>query len=93
MPNYRKHKNQTYNLYNIGDHSIPYNKNNNDLYNTNRLAMLLTFALREIGEGNVTEKHKQHIAGLLKNEDRAAIERDFPLMPAWVQVLIMKLYE
>ena len=60
---------------------------------TNRLAMLLTLALREIGEGNVTEEHKQHIAGLLKNEDRAAIERDFPLMPAWVQVLIMKLYE
>jgi hypothetical protein len=55
--------------------------------------MLLTFALREIGEGNVTEEHKQHIAGLLMNEDRLAIERDFPLMPAWVQVLIMKLYE
>mgnify|MGYP002512832640 CR=1 FL=1 len=47
----------------------------------------------KINNHNVTEEHKQHIAGLLKNEDRAAIERDFPLMPAWVQVLIMKLYE
>ena len=55
--------------------------------------MLITFALKEIGEGNVTEGHIQHISDLLKNEDRAAIERDFPLMPAWVQVLIMKLYE
>ena len=60
---------------------------------TNRLAMLLTFALKEIGEGNVAEEQKRHILGLLKNEDRAAIERDYPLMPAWVQVLIMKLYE
>lgn len=60
---------------------------------TNRLAMMLTFALKEIGEGNVTAEQKRHILGLLKNEDRAAIERDYPLMPAWVQVLIMKLYE
>lgn len=59
----------------------------------NRLAMLLTFALKEIGEGNVTEEHKQHIADLLKNEDKAAIEKDYALMPNWIQLLISRLYD
>ena len=59
----------------------------------NRLAMLLTFALREIGEGNVTNAHKLHIAALLKNESRESIENDFVLMPNWIQLLILKLYE
>ena len=59
----------------------------------NRLAMLLTFALKEIGEGNVTEEQKQHIADLLKNEDKAAIEKDYALMPNWIQLLISRLYD
>ena len=59
----------------------------------NRLAMLLTFALKEIGEGNVTEEQKQHIASLLKNEDKSAIEKDYSLMPNWIQLLISRLYD
>lgn len=59
----------------------------------NRLAMLLTFALKEIGEGNVTEEQKQHIANLLKNEDQSAIEKDYSLMPNWIRLLISRLYE
>ena len=59
----------------------------------NRLAMLLTFALKELGENNVSEEQKSHIANLLKNEDKAAIEKDYPLMPNWIQTLISQLYE
>ena len=59
----------------------------------NRLAMLLTFALKEIGEGNVTEEQKQHIANLLKNDDKSAIEKDYSLMPNWIQLLISRLYD
>lgn len=59
----------------------------------NRLAMLLTFALKEIGEGNVTENQRQHIKNLLKNEERVDIEKDYALMPSWIQQLISKLYE
>lgn len=59
----------------------------------NRLAMLLTFALKEIGEGNVTEEQKQHIANLLKNEDQSAIEKDYSLMPNWIRLLISRLYD
>lgn len=59
----------------------------------NKLAMLLTFALKEIGEGNVTDKQKQHIANLLKNEDKTAFEKDYSLMPNWIQLLISRLYD
>lgn len=59
----------------------------------NKLAMLLTFALREIGESNVTEEQKQHITKLLNNEDKELIQKDFSLMPNWIQLLISKLYE
>lgn len=59
----------------------------------NRLAMLLTFALKEIGECHVTEEQRQHIANLLKNEDKSVIEKDYSLMPNWIQLLISKLYE
>ena len=59
----------------------------------NRLAMLLTFALKEIGERNVTEEQKRRIAALLKNEDRTAIEKDYSLMPNWIQLLISRLYD
>ena len=59
----------------------------------NKLAMLLTFALKEIGDGNVTKEQELHIAKLLKNEEKAAIEKDYPVMPNWIQLLISKLYE
>lgn len=59
----------------------------------NKLAMLLTFALKEIGEENINNEQKQHIANLLKNEDKSIIEKDFGLMPAWIQKLISNLYE
>jgi hypothetical protein len=55
--------------------------------------MLLTFALKEIGDGNVTKEQELHIAKLLKNEEKAAIEKDYPVMPNWIQLLISKLYE
>ena len=59
----------------------------------NRLAMLLTFALKEIGESNVTKEQEQHIAKLLKNEAKESIEKDYSIMPNWIQLLISKLYE
>lgn len=59
----------------------------------NKLAMLLTFALKEIGEGNVTEDQKQIIKNLLKNEEKLSVEKDYSLMPTWIQHLLSKLYE
>lgn len=59
----------------------------------NKLAMLLTFALKEIGEGNITEEQKQKISQLLRNEDKSDIEKDFSLMPSWIKSLILNLYD
>lgn len=59
----------------------------------NKLAMLLTFALKEIGECNVTEDQKQIIKNLLKNEEKLSVEKDYTLMPTWIQHLLSKLYE
>ena len=59
----------------------------------NKLAMLLTFALKEIGEGNITKEQELHIAKLLKNEEKESIEKDYPIMPNWIQLLISNLYE
>ena len=59
----------------------------------NKLAMLLTFALKEIGEGNITKEQELHISKLLKNEEKESIEKDYPIMPNWIQFLISKLYE
>lgn len=59
----------------------------------NQLAMLITFALKELGEDNVSDKQKKQIAYLLKNENKSDIENDYPLMPDWIKLFISKIYE
>lgn len=60
---------------------------------TNKLAMLITFALKELGEGNITPEQENILKALLTNENKQLIEKDYRLMPAWIQKMIMKLYE
>ena len=60
---------------------------------TNRLAMLLTFALKELGANGVTEEHVARIKSLLPNEKREDIERDYALMPDWIRTIIKECYE
>lgn len=59
----------------------------------NNLAMLITFALREIGEINVTQEQKNNIIKLLKEIPFDTIKRDFPLIPAWIRTIIISAYE
>ena len=59
----------------------------------NDMAMLLTFALRELGEGNLTDKQNAHIKYLLKDVSLDKMKRDFPLIPAWIRDLIVSAYE
>ena len=59
----------------------------------NDFAMLLTFALREIGEDRLTENQLAHIRKLLKNVPFESIKRDFPLIPAWIRKIILTAYE
>ena len=59
----------------------------------NRLAMLITFALKDYGQENVTAEHITRIHELLQNETKEKIQRDLALMPVWIRKIIMKAYE
>ena len=60
---------------------------------TNRLAMLLTFALKELGANGVTDDHLARIKTMLPTEKREDIERDYALMPDWIRTIIKECYE
>lgn len=57
------------------------------------LAMLITFALKELKQENVTPEHFDKIKNLLQNESKERIMADAILMPAWIRSIIMKSYE
>jgi len=59
----------------------------------NKMAMLLTFALKEIGQDNVTEEQRHHIKELLSNENKEYIMKDCALMPTWIRDIIQQSYE
>ena len=60
---------------------------------TNRLAMLITFALKDYGQEGVTDEHIIKIKELLSHERQEDIERDYPLMPEWIREILKKCYE
>lgn len=60
---------------------------------TNRLAMLITFALKDYGQDGVTDKHIMRIKELLSHEKQEDIERDYPLIPEWIREILKKCYE
>ena len=59
----------------------------------NEIAMLLTFALREIGENNITDTQLAHVRNLLKSIPFETIKKDFALIPAWIRKIILDSYE
>ncbi|MDE7081397.1 MAG: hypothetical protein K2O78_07090 [Muribaculaceae bacterium] len=59
----------------------------------NDFAMLLTFALREIGESNLTAEQFSHVSELIKAVPLETIKKDFALIPAWIRKIILASYE
>lgn len=57
-----------------------------------RLAMLITFALKEYGQEGVTDEHIKRIKELLSHEKQEVIEHDYPLMPEWIREILKKCY-
>ena len=60
---------------------------------TNRLAMLVTSALKSIKRENVTEEQIRHIHRLLQKENKYAVLSDLRLMPVWIRNIVTKAYE
>ncbi len=59
----------------------------------NRLAMLVTSALKSIGRDNVTQEQISQIEQLLRKEDKEAVLADLVLMPIWIRKIVTKAYE
>lgn len=59
----------------------------------NRLAMLVTSALKSIKQENVTPQQIEHIGQLLRKEDKKSVLADLALMPIWIRKIVTKAYE
>lgn len=60
---------------------------------SNNLAMLITFALKEIGADKVTADQERAIACLLQNETKEDVMADLALMPGWIGMIVRRAYE
>lgn len=59
----------------------------------NKLALMLTLALKDIGQGNVTDEQKNTIKEILNKEPKQSLTQDYVLMPDWIRTLIESLYD
>ena len=57
-----------------------------------RLAMLITFALKDIGKDNITDEQLSKIKQLLINEPKSVVEKDLILMPVWIRKIVTSAY-
>ena len=69
-------------------HTVPKN-----LAFVNKTAQLATFALKEIGQGNVNEEHLKALKQVFASINEKSIEADYKLMPAWIRKIIKSFYE
>lgn len=59
----------------------------------NKLALMLTLALKDIGEGNLTEEQKKIMKKIVNKESKQSLTQDYVLMPDWIRTLIESLYD
>ena len=59
----------------------------------NPLAMLLTLALKDIGEDSLSDDQKSVLFQLIMKEPKTTFTPDYPLMPERIRSLIEKTYE
>lgn len=58
-----------------------------------KLAMLITTALRDLESNNVTDEHKKKLKTVLEQRPELFSTHDMKLMPLWIRNLITELYE
>lgn len=58
-----------------------------------RLAMYITFALKELGQNGITEEHMKRIHELLQREEKERVYADAALIPDWIMNIIAQAYE
>lgn len=60
---------------------------------TNPLAMLVTFALKEVGKDNITDDIAKQIKSVLLKEPKENVMADEALMPVWIRTFTRQAYE
>lgn len=58
----------------------------------NKLSAMLTFALLEVGRGNLSKEQENRIKELLTKVPQEAFVNDYPLMPDWIRAIIKNNY-
>lgn len=59
----------------------------------NKLALMITLALKDIGEGNVSDEQKKTLKKIVTEESKQSLFQDYVLMPDWIRTLIESLYD
>jgi len=75
----------------IGKRTIKFKKTTpKNLLAKGKISRLAIQALKEIGNGKVTEEEEQKILALLKKEDENDLKHDLALAPVWIQKIMKK---
>ncbi|MGB1017776.1 MAG: DUF6088 family protein [Chitinophagales bacterium] len=75
----------------VGNRSIKFKRTTpKNLMARGKISRLVIQALKEIGNGNITEEEENKILILLKKEDLKDLKHDIALAPVWVQKIMAK---
>lgn len=75
----------------VGNRKIKFKKTTpKNLLAKGKISRLVIQALKEIGNGKVTEQEENKIIELLKKEDVKDLKHDIALAPVWVQKIMIK---
>jgi len=75
----------------VGKRTIKFKKTTpKNLMAKGKISRLAIQALKEIGNGKVTEEEERKILALLKREDEKDLKHDIPLAPVWIQKIMRK---
>lgn len=75
----------------IGKRTIKFKKTTpKNLSAKGKISRLVIQALKEIGNGKVSEEEEKKILQLLKKEDQKHLSHDIELAPAWIQKIMKK---
>jgi len=75
----------------VGKRTIKFKKTTpKNLLAKGKISSLLIQALKEIGNGKVSQEEEQKILDLLKKEDEKDLKHDIALAPVWIQKIMKK---
>jgi len=75
----------------VGKRKIKFKKTTpKNLLAKGKISRLVIQALKEIGNGKVTEVEEKKIVDMLRKEDETVLRHDITLAPVWIQKIMKK---